>query len=271
MALTSNVVIKEQLSIPAIPKNLTHNDKIKLLGISINDKLKYNDYLVDGPHNLLAQLNVRIAAIAKLVNFGDLKFNKQLANGIFQGKLVYGMEVWGTAPEYIIKRIQSSQLKAARTVLGPRSYRWSTSRCLSEMKWMNIKQMIEFKMAKMAHRIVNTGKPEYLSIKMLNNENARVTRNSTDRKIGIRGNDIGRTNVTKNTFRYRIYDIYNKIPGILTNIKSKNLFSTRLKRYIYNKNDIPDYNDPKYARNINNEIEQHKYYMNHRNNYNMCI
>ena len=72
-----------------------------------------------------------------------------------------------------------------------------------------------------------------------NKDNARQTRILANNKLGNRPHNIGRTNITKNTYRYRAYDYYNILPAVLTNINKKNIFSKRMKRYLINKNDLP--------------------------------
>ena len=87
------------------------------------------------------------------------------------------------------------------------------------------------------------------------------TKNSDDFKLGVRGTDIGRSNITRNIFWYRAYEIYNNIPGIITRTMKHKLFSKRTKRWILNKDDIPDSNDPRNIGNIHARIT-HEYYNN---------
>ena len=77
-----------------------------------------NYHVATGKQSLINQLNMRIIVLRKLVKVSDNKFSTQLANAIFHSKLLYGIEIWGLCPKYLIKKIQVIQNKAARIVQG---------------------------------------------------------------------------------------------------------------------------------------------------------
>ena len=74
-------------------------------------------------------------------------------------KLIYGIQVWGFAPNYLISKLQVLQNKAARAVLGPKSLKLNNTTLLKEMNWLPLSKLITLHMAKLCHQILNTQTP----------------------------------------------------------------------------------------------------------------
>ena len=191
------------INIPAQPENIENKRTLKFLGVKIAQNLKWNTFLMEGKSSLYNQLKTRLSALKKIRKFLPFKFAKILASSIFMGKLYYGAELWGGAPNVIKKKFQSLQLDAARCIIGPRAYRWSTSKLLTEMDWMSIEQILTFTSCKLTYKILHQGKPELLSHRMIGaNPTSTVrTRLSGPNKIGPRPRNIGRTLLTRNQYR----------------------------------------------------------------------
>ena len=68
----------------------------------------------------------------------NIKLLTKIATGIIYSKILYGMEIWVSAPDYLIKTLQTTLMKAARVILGPRSYRWSNTKTLQEIGWLSL-------------------------------------------------------------------------------------------------------------------------------------
>ena len=67
---------------------------------------------------------------------------RNIATGIFYSKLLYGMEVWDSAPLYLVKPLNTLLMKVARTITGPKSYKWSNQKNLEELDWLSVEQQI---------------------------------------------------------------------------------------------------------------------------------
>jgi hypothetical protein len=171
MVISTHPDTKHTIVIPNPIKEITHSPNMLILGVRVEETLKWNSHLICGQTSLLSQLKSRINSIKLLTKHTKTNFSKVLANGMFQGKLVYAMEVWASAPAYIIKRLQSAQLAMARTALGYKSLMWSTSRLLKEMNWLSVSNLIKLAVCKLTHRIIQTGKPDLLAELMMPDEN----------------------------------------------------------------------------------------------------
>ena len=119
---------KREVKITTNEEDLTHSADIKILGITIQDNIKLNKWVETGKDSLLKQLRTRYTALKSLTKYTKGDFRKQLANAIFQSKLMYGIHIWGTAPKYLIRKLQIEQNNSARITLGYRSIRWSQSK-----------------------------------------------------------------------------------------------------------------------------------------------
>ena len=231
---------KQQLYLPTPKKNVYPTKHHKYLGIQISDNMKWNNHLVDNKNSLTKQLIKRLNALIKIRPYVDERMIKQLANGLFQSLINYGLELWVGAPLYLRKKIQSLQLQACRIVFGKKSNRWSTKKLLTEMKWNSIQNMLEIASAKLTHSIINQDKPEVLSyrIKSLNKPNPPNTRITGTGKLGTKPKIVGRTQITKNHYRANTYQIYSKIPQIITDIKDPQKFKRCLKKYHKNPKEL---------------------------------
>ena len=130
-----------------------------------------------------------------------------VANGAVQSKLVYLINLWGGAQQYLLKALQTQQLKAARTVCGFQSRRWSRGRTLRRVGWMSVRQLVYFHTVLQAHKTITTGLPRPLHASLCT-EHPYRTRNATNGNIRLAEN-ISSTS----TFKYRAMVNYNSVPG----------------------------------------------------------
>ena len=220
--LSQNPEVRKSVFLEVHPKRIVHSPTIQYLGISISENLKWNEFLINNKNSLIKQLNKRISAIKKLRKYVNFKQIKIISAGIFMSKLLYGMELWAGAPNYLIKKMKPVQLSAARAAIGHHSYYWSTNQLLRTMGWLSIEKLLTLRTAKLAHQIMQISVPDVISHKMkkLKKLDAAETRLSSPDKFGPRPRQIGRTNMTKYQLKASIYDQYPKIHDNILKIKS---------------------------------------------------
>ena len=179
------------------------------------------------------------------------------ANGILMSKIEYGAEVWAAAPAYILKKLASIQLEAARTVLGQKTRRWTATHLLTEMKWVSVQQLAILASAKLAHKILTTSQPAVLSHRILSKINhSRPTRNNGPFLLGPKPITVGRSITSKYQFRANVYKNYDNLPQVLRKITKPVIFKKRVKRFLKNNNDLPtnepNHTSPRHPTNGNN-------------------
>jgi hypothetical protein len=218
-------------------------NSIVMLGITISSDLKWNNYLQTGKSNLIQQLKKRNTMLRKVCNLTNKENRIKIANGIFASKLLYGIETWGSAPNYLINKVQSQKTAAMHIVHGTESIRWNRTRLLKETNWFRIDLIIQMTSAKLTQKILNGKGPDQLTEMMAppNIENARITRSTKPGKLGTKPISLGRTNYTKFTYRNPAYSHYQNLPSELTDIRRSKNFSKRLKIFLINNDDLSEH------------------------------
>ena len=127
--------------------------------------------------------------------------------------------------------MQKILLKAARTCLGPKSSRWSTSQLLQGMNWMGFSQMSEYVTSQIIHQVVTTDKPIFLKSKIHHplKGNTRAAKNGN---LSIPNHASKRFSLS---ISVRGTSRYNQIPSAIKNIKNKKIFKKKLKNLIITK------------------------------------
>ena len=90
----------------------------KLLGLTINENMKFHEHVVHGEISLVKVLSAKANAISKLSKHSAFKTRLMFANAIFNSNLVYMISVWGGAEKFVIRIIQVIQNRVARYVTG---------------------------------------------------------------------------------------------------------------------------------------------------------
>ena len=141
--------------------------------------------------------------------------------------------MWGGTSKENINALQVIQNKAARFVT--RDWTNSTVQNLGTLGWLSINQMIfyhtvllMFKL-KRSRAVGGPPAPTYL-MNMFNWEYYYETRQAEAGVVKPLG--VPRLDVSKQSFRYRAAEMYNKVPVELTNYDSVKMFKTAVKSWI---------------------------------------
>ena len=94
----------------------------RLLGVTIQDDLKWSEYILKDKKSLVSQLCTRLSALKMISSCASFKTRLVVANGIFCSKLIYQISLWGGAEAYLLDALQKIQNRAARFVTGRDSY-----------------------------------------------------------------------------------------------------------------------------------------------------
>ena len=161
-----------------------------------------------------AQLRTRVNALKKICKHADFRTRKMVAGGIVQSKLQCLLPLFGAAPAYLLRHLQVQQMAAARAVVGLQGLRWSNTRTLNFLGWLNINQQYAASTLILTHKIVTTRRPENIYRSMVM-PFPYQTRRATEQQIRTwagttRGQD--RTATSMRTFKYQGIALYNSIP-----------------------------------------------------------
>ena len=186
-----------------------------LLGATVHFSGTWNAMIQDSKGSLQCQLRNRVNALKKICQDADFNTRKIVAGGLIQSKLQYLLPLFGAAPEYLMRGLQVQQMSAARAVVEPRAFRWSNTKVLETIGWLNVKQQYLASLLTLTHKIVTTRKPANIYIS-ISTPYPYTTRAAADNELRswagtVRGRD--RTAMTWRTFRYQSIFHYNQLPA----------------------------------------------------------
>ena len=187
-----------------------------LLGIKIEQSLKWKEYVLTSDYSLVSQLNTRLNALKKLTFCSSFKIRLMIANGIFISKLIYMIHLWGGCEKYLIQCLQIIQNSAARTVTR-RNIFTPVEELLRMCNWLSVSQLVSYHTLMLVFSTLKSGKPEYLS-NMFSTDYCYQTRFSEQGNIRAAGNHEPRLEIMNKSFKYRGMRNWNILP---TNIKTE--------------------------------------------------
>ena len=220
--------IPEGLNIVMDGFNLSESEEHSeyLLGVHIQADLKWTKQVDE----LKSKLKTRLTGLSKIRNIvPSLMFRKQVAEGIFTSVLVYCIPLWGGSDKGDLEELQVLQNKAAQHVLR-RPGRSCRKEMFDQLGWLSVHQLVFYHTVMAVYKMRQTGEPEYLAEKMLN-DNYRG------------GLIIPTTDLTlaKNSFCFRGGDCWISLPLDLRNIRKVGQFKKGLRTYTMN--NIPRFLD----------------------------
>ena len=231
---------RETVTIKAGGKLIIGSESERLLGGIMHQSGNWRMMIRDGKGSLSKQLAVRIGALKIISKNADQKTRKMVAGGLVQAKLSYLLPLFGAAPGYLINTLQVQQLAAARVVLGYRCLRWSTEQMLDAVGWLSVRQLHQYSVIMLTHKVITTGRPRGLHA-LLVSKFPYNTRRAEEREVGMQnlprqlryGEQFGHvssSSLVGRSFRHQAL-VYNKIPAYLRSLKADNL-KPKLKKWI---------------------------------------
>ena len=137
----------------------------KLLGIYIQDDLKWSQYIQNHDKSLIRQLNTRLNALKIVTKSASFKVRLMVANGIFMSKLIFQIALWGGAEENLLNSVQKVQNKAARLVTNRSKYT-PVKELLNQCGWLSVRQLVFFHSSVLIHKTMEVTYPKYIYSKL---------------------------------------------------------------------------------------------------------
>ena len=203
----------------------------KLLGIVIQDDLKWSEYIQNDDKSLLKQLNSRLNALKLISKVASFKNRLMIANGIFCSKLAFQICLWGGTEDYLLQRLQIVQNRAARFVTK-RDRFTPTSEILRQCGWLSVRQLVFFHSVVQIYKTLKTRSPRYISCKLCT-EFPYNTRLAESDVVRLGPELKCKLEVTKRSFMNRATASYNMIPENLRKIGELETFKKELKLWTW--------------------------------------
>ena len=215
---------KEGIQIQAAGKIIQSKQSLKLLGIVLSDDMKFNKQV----NIMIGQLTNRLISIRQISKYASSKTIKTICQSILLGKIYYAIQLYGSLPDFLARKIQTIILQAARLVLGPKSARLSTSKILCQVGWMSYRQYEQYFTLRLAHQVLTVEQPESL-VSMIGDIGPRTTRSQAS---GARILPPWNKSVSRDSFRYRAIKYYNDLPSDVKETKQKISRNKRIKQHV---------------------------------------
>ena len=202
----------------------------KLLGIWIQDDLKWTEYIQNNDKSLIKQLTSRLSALKMVSGVASFKARLMIANGIFSSKLIYQIGLWGGAENYLLDSLQIVQNKAARCVAKRGKYT-PVADLLKQCGWLSIRQLVCYHSVIMIYKTLQTTFPKYVFNKLAS-EFPYNTRLAQSDAVRMGSEFRARLELTEGSFMNRATASYNQLPATLRQIFKIGTFKRKLKPWV---------------------------------------
>ena len=157
-----------------------------------------------------------------------------LANGLVISNIIYMVQVYGQASDYLLRILQVQQNRAARIVtrLG---WRTSTSTLLNQIGWLSVRQLYVYHSLLLLWKIRNSGNPQYLNEKFVQRFNYS-TRQATSNSLSIYSTP--RSEMSKKSFVFNTTVLWNSLSIALRKTQSLMVFKRNLRSWVKNNVEI---------------------------------
>ena len=225
--LPPDLTVQELIKGVISDKHITDKTTSKTLGITIKNNLNWEPHLIGSKDAILPRIRKQMGALNSIMINMNKKARLQVMNGLIMSKLVYLINIWGNTSENLITKVQVVQNKAGRIITGYNRFT-RQSKILKDCNWLNMRDITEYHSLIGFWKTLRWGKPAYLRNKLQMEDNNMLS------------TSIPRLMTTKNAYRCKTTSRWNDLPEDLRNELTVTGFKRRLKRYLLDRNLVPD-------------------------------
>ena len=146
-------ILNVDIKVDTPTEEIGHIKCERLLGVCIQDDLKWSNYILHDEKSLIKQLSTRLQALRMISSAGSFKIRLMVANGIFCSKLIFQICLWGGTEEYLLNALQVVQNKAARFVTRRDRYT-SVQDLIRQCGWISVKQLVFYHSVILIYKII---------------------------------------------------------------------------------------------------------------------
>ena len=199
---------------------------IKTLGITFDSHLTFNAHI----QSLTKACYFHIRALRHIRSCITLETAKSFAHAIVSSRLDYGNSLLTGISDLNMHKLQRVQTTLARVVLASPYSRKTSAESLRQLHWLPIRQRINFKIATLTYKILNSGEPGYLRNLLSFYVPARTLR-SMDSCFLVEPRVT--STIGSRVFRSAAPKLWNKLPVDVRFATSVTTFRSRLKTHLF--------------------------------------
>ena len=183
-------------------------DNERLLGCQVSSDFKWNAHINDSEFSMQRQITSRINALRKISFASSFATRKMIANGIVISRIIYVIQCWGGASDYLIKILQVLQNKAARFVTKLDIFT-SQEKLLKQCGWLSVKHLVAYHSRVQVFKVKSSKKPVFLN-EIASKSFGYPTRASTSGSLVV--NKKTTNEISKDAFLFRSTKLWNILP-----------------------------------------------------------
>ena len=217
----------QEINITVNGKQLENVQKVKLLGVVVDQHLTWKDH-VDKVHKTVSMILARFRSIKPfLPTYAQIQF----CQAFILPHLDFCSTVWGSTN---LERLHKLQKRTARMIFDLPTQTPSTP-LFNKLKWMKITDRVLYRRVIMVYKTLNGLAPPYMKgmFKLVKDVHSRKTRNVDDTKLYLPGGK----NLKKFTenVSYSAGMAWNEIPVGIRESESLATFKTSYVKYFFSK------------------------------------
>ena len=222
---------KPNQKIPALLNNIKINNNI----IKREEKSKYLGILIDETLSFKPHITELITKLTKIVNsfkivkhYVPIKNRMLLFDAYFISKLQYGIEIYGSANNMLMQKLQVKQNRALKTLFNL-DYLTPTKQLHKDYKVLMVKDRYKLNLSKFAYKQQNNLLPTTLENYFTNVKEKHNYQTRTNEDINI--NNI-KTEIGKRSIKYQGAHNWNSIPIIIRKSKTLKTFAKSTQKHL---------------------------------------
>ena len=202
---------------------------VKYLGVYLDENLTWDTHI----NNVCSYLIKLTGVLNYVSNFVEKEHAIQIYYAYVYPHITYGIEAYGSSPNYLIKKLQATQTRLLK-LLFRKGYRESATQMFSESELLKCKQIYYYFLGAFVYKQQHRLLPEiFNNFFVLNRDlKKRTTRQSHDIYISKY-----RTTQCQKSVRYRAARTWNEMPSNIKSSETLHTFKRKFQKYILN-NDI---------------------------------
>lgn len=217
--ITSTSVVFKNLS-------LSPSASARNLGVNFDSCLDFKGHI----SSICRSSSFQIRQLRQIRSSLDRNSAIVLANSLVHARIDYCNSLLFGLPETSIIRLQRMQNSLARVVCQSNKLHSHTKSLLKQLHWLPISERIKFKIAVLTFKVLQSGKPSYLSDLIVPYQPERYLRSSTANLLVVPNI---RSSMGRRSFSYSAPTVWNSLPLSLRVCTSLNSFCSMLKTHLF--------------------------------------
>ena len=205
------------------------NDTVKYLGITIDNKLNFEEHI----NALATKISRSLGVLCKLCHILPKSALRNLYHSMIHPHLLYGITVWGNAFDKHLKRLATLQNKAVKLISGAQ-WRDHVTPSYLKLQILKLNDLYLYEVAKLMHNHSRKKLPTSLStffapVKTIHTRSTRLA--SSELNLYL---PRYKSQKLQKSFKYQGVKIWNSVPQDLKQLPF-NRFKTKYKKHLLSK------------------------------------